>query len=105
MGALMFKRELVSQLINRLNEPRRFVQIVVGPRQTGKTTAVLQALEDIKTPTRFVSADDPTFVSTEWLRNEWEQARASAAAGETILVVDEIQKVGKWSDIVKLLWD
>ncbi|MDR1509532.1 MAG: ATP-binding protein [Synergistaceae bacterium] len=101
----MFSRNLVSQLAERLNEPRRFIQIIAGPRQTGKTTAVLQALEKINTPRRFVSADDPNPVSAEWLRNEWEQARALAAPGEAVLVIDEIQKAGGWSSIVKLLWD
>ncbi|MDR1622109.1 MAG: ATP-binding protein [Synergistaceae bacterium] len=101
----MFARILVSQLAERLREPRRFIQIVAGPRQTGKTTAVIQALEKINTPQHFVSADDPNLVSVEWLRNEWEQARALARAGEAILVIDEIQKVGNWSSIVKLLWD
>jgi len=101
----MFKRKLVSQLVDRLNEPRRFIQIVVGPRQTGKTTTVLQALEKMDAPTHFISADDPNLVSAEWLRNEWEQARSLAKTREAILVIDEIQKVGKWSSIVKLLWD
>jgi predicted AAA+ superfamily ATPase len=66
----MFKRALVSQLADRLNEPRRFIQIVAGPRQTGKTTAVLQALEKIYGKKIFVSADDPALISAEWLRNE-----------------------------------
>jgi predicted AAA+ superfamily ATPase len=101
----MFTRNLVSQLLERLNEPRRFIQIVVGPRQTGKTTAVVQVLEKTSTPRHFVSADDPSLVSTEWLRNEWEQARALAKTREALLVIDEIQKVGSWSSIVKLLWD
>ncbi|MCL2133998.1 MAG: AAA family ATPase, partial [Candidatus Bathyarchaeota archaeon] len=101
----MFKRKLVTQLVDRLNEPRRFIQIVVGPRQTGKTTAVLQALKEINKPTHFISADDPTLISTEWLYNEWEQARALAKTQEAILVIDEIQKIRKWSSIVKLLWD
>jgi predicted AAA+ superfamily ATPase len=101
----MFKRRLAAGLAARLREPRRFIQIVVGPRQTGKTTAVLQALEEIKAPTRFVSADDPNLVSAEWLHNEWAQARALTKSGEALLVIDEIQKVGKWSSIVKLLWD
>jgi predicted AAA+ superfamily ATPase len=96
---------LVSQLVERLNEPRKFIQIVVGPRQTGKTTAVLQALEQAKIPQHFVSADDPNLVSAEWLRNEWEQARAFAKGSEAILVIDEIQKIQDWSSIVKLLWD
>ncbi|MDR0325653.1 MAG: ATP-binding protein [Oscillospiraceae bacterium] len=101
----MFKRKLVFQLAERLNEPRRFIQIVVGPRQTGKTTAVLQALDELNMPTHFVSADDPSLHSVEWLRNEWEQARALAKPADAILVVDEIQKIKNWSSIVKLLWD
>lgn len=101
----MFRRALVLQLIERFNEPRKFIQIVVGPRQTGKTTAVLQALEQIKAPRHFVSADDPALVSAEWIRNEWEQARALAKKNATILVIDEIQKIDKWSSIIKLLWD
>jgi predicted AAA+ superfamily ATPase len=101
----MFSRTLVSQLADRLNEPRRFIQIVAGPRQTGKTTAVLQTLEKLSIPNRFVSADDPSLVSAEWLRNEWEQARSLAKTSELVLVIDEIQKAGKWSSVVKLLWD
>ncbi|MDR0350636.1 MAG: AAA family ATPase, partial [Coriobacteriales bacterium] len=101
----MFTRELVSQLVLRLNEPRQFIQIVVGARQTGKTTAVVQALEKWPKAKHFVSADDPNLVSAEWLRNEWEQARSLAKSGEAILTIDEIQKVSKWSSIVKLLWD
>ena len=101
----MYKRLLVSQLMERLNEPRRFIQIVTGARQTGKTTAVLQAINKLKIPSRFISADDPGPAQTEWLRNEWEQARALTKNGEIVFVIDEIQKIGKWSSIIKLLWD
>ena len=101
----MFSRKLVSQLVERLKEPRRFIQIVVGPRQSGKTTAVLQALKKVDIPAHFVSADDPSLISPEWLRNEWEQARAIAKTGEAILIIDEIQKIRYWPSLVKLLWD
>jgi predicted AAA+ superfamily ATPase len=101
----MFQRKLVAQLIDRLNEPRRFIQIVTGPRQTGKTTAVTQALKGLAVPTRFVSADDPNLASREWLQNEWEQARALTQNGAAVLIVDEIQKVSQWSSVVKLMWD
>jgi predicted AAA+ superfamily ATPase len=101
----MFTRALVAQLTERLLEPRRFIQIVVGPRQTGKTTAVMQTLERLPMQRHFVSADDPNLISAEWLRNEWEQARALAKSGDAILVIDEIQKIKNWSSIVKLLWD
>lgn len=101
----MFVRRLVPQLVARMNEKRKFIQIVVGPRQTGKTTAVLQSLKQLNIPHRFVTADDPNLSNTTWLRNEWEQARADAKSEEIIFVVDEIQKVKGWSAIVKLLWD
>ncbi|MDR1438739.1 MAG: ATP-binding protein [Clostridiales bacterium] len=86
-------------------EPRRFIQIVAGARQTGKTTAVVQAIGKTTAPQRSASADDPSLTSGEWLRNEWEQARALAKSGEAILVIDEIQKARNWPSIVKLLWD
>ena len=102
----MFTRRLVPQLVERMSEPRHFIQIVVGPRQTGKTTAVLQALECLDLPRRFVTADDPNLASALWIQNEWELARAEAKIkGETILVIDEIQKIKEWSSAVKMLWD
>lgn len=103
----MFQRKLVDQLIKRMKEERRFIQIVVGPRQTGKTTAVTQALEKTAFPRYYVSADDPSLVSGEWLKNEWEHARLLQRQNNepAILVIDEIQKVTGWSAIVKMLWD
>jgi len=101
----MYERKLVLQLVDRLNEPRQFIQIVTGPRQTGKTTAVMQALEKVKTQKHYISADDPSLISEIWLRNEWEQARVLAKSGSAILIVDEIQKISRWSSLVKLLWD
>lgn len=65
---------------------------MVGPRQTGKTTVVLQALESLKIPKHFASTDEPGLAQMEWLRNEWEQARSLAQNGEIVLVIDEIQK-------------
>ena len=104
---LMFERLLVGQLVNRLREDRHFIQAVIGPRQTGKTTAVLQVLEHVKTPYRFVSADEAAIPSREWLSNEWEYARLllSEDNSEAILIIDEIQKVSQWSTAVKALWD
>jgi len=103
----MYERELVKQLQGRLLEPRRFLQIVVGPRQTGKTTAVGQALGAVGLPVHAVSADDPTILGLEWIRREWDAARRlqRQTDGPVVLVIDEIQKIRQWSGIVKLLWD
>jgi predicted AAA+ superfamily ATPase len=103
----MFRRKLVTQLKERMAEKRLFMQVVLGPRQTGKTTAVLQSLKSLAKPYHFVSADDPAVVSLEWLRNEWEKARLmhKQSKKEIILAIDEIQKVPQWSSLVKFLWD
>ena len=103
----MYKRKLVEQLKVRMLEKRRFIQVVTGPRQTGKTTALLQALEAIPHPNHFISADDPVQVSPEWLRNEWEKVRIKQkqTGKEIILAIDEVQKIPAWPSMVKLLWD
>ena len=103
----MYKRKLVEQLKNRMREKRRFIQVVIGPRQTGKTTAVLQTLDSFSDTDHFVSADDPVQSSPEWLRNEWEKVRIiqKQAGKEIILAVDEVQKIPSWSSMVKLMWD
>jgi predicted AAA+ superfamily ATPase len=103
----VFERKLVKQLEKRLLEKRNFIQIVVGPRQTGKTTAVVQAIKNVKTPNYYVSADDAILTSKEWLNNEWMQARLlqKRTSKDTILVVDEIQKISDWPSLIKQLWD
>lgn len=102
-----FERALVTLLVSRLNEPRKFIQIVTGPRQTGKTTAIRQALRKTSLPHRYASADMAQAQSQEWLKTEWRQARdlISETSPTALLVVDEIQNVDQWSSVVKLLWD
>lgn len=36
---------LYSQLLSRVHEPRRFIQVLAGPRQVGKTTLARQVME------------------------------------------------------------
>lgn len=102
----MFRRELSLTLEKRLTEPRRFMQIVMGPRQTGKTTAVKQALEALGAPVVAMDAGAVRADPLARVRIEWEQARMLAArAGGAVLFIDEAQKVDGWSDTVKELWD
>lgn len=102
-----FERLLVSKLVSRLEEPRRFIQVVVGPRQTGKTTAVRQALGKVPLRHRFARASQDLGLPHEWLRREWQEARllAERSDGRAVLVVDEIQMIPQWSSVVKELWD
>lgn len=61
---------LAKHLLGRLAKPRRFIQVVAGPRQTGKTTAVQQALSKINLRHRFARASQDLTMPREWLRRE-----------------------------------
>ncbi|HZL05652.1 MAG TPA: AAA family ATPase, partial [Coriobacteriia bacterium] len=99
-----FQRPYGAVLAARLAEPRRFIQVVTGARQVGKTTLVQQVAEALPTPVRFASADEPTLRGTEWIAEQWEAARLEATP-DVVLVLDEVQKVVGWSETVKRLWD
>ena len=93
-------------VLARLTEPRRFIQVLAGPRQVGKTTLVRQVLEQVSEPFHYASADEPVINTTVWLSQQWELARMKAAQhGAAVLVLDEIQKIPRWSTLVKQLWD
>jgi predicted AAA+ superfamily ATPase len=113
--SLEIRRNTLASFTARLQEPRRFLQVMAGPRQVGKTTLVRQALASIATVAQqsgktiaqhSVSADNPGLVGTSWLSAQWEVARALAdQAGACILVLDEVQKLPAWTEEVKRLWD
>jgi predicted AAA+ superfamily ATPase len=103
----MIRQNIHSELLKRLKEKRRFVQVLAGPRQVGKTTVVRQVMEASKLPAHYASADEPTMRDRTWLEQQWDIARLKAREGKAgaLLVLDEIQKVADWSNAVKLLWD
>lgn len=124
-----YERAQVDTLVERLRrEPPRRIVAVFGPRQSGKTTIVDQALDRIRrtstTPTLYCATDDPgpptpageasvpsdrrppSPPGPDWIVRNWDEARARAErAGNCILVFDEIQEIPRWSSIVKGLWD
>lgn len=53
----MYKRSQYNILLSRIQEPRRFIQAVVGPRQVGKSTMVKQVLQDCGIPYLIDTAD------------------------------------------------
>lgn len=103
---MMKKRKSFEVLLKRLQEPRRFIQSLIGPRQVGKTTLARQVADELERPSRYVTADLATLQDTSWLQQQWDVARELAKSeGKALLIVDEIQKIPHWSDMVKLLWD
>jgi len=103
----MIRRSIHNELLKRLKEKRRFVQVLAGPRQVGKTTVVRQVMEASRMPAHYASADEPTLRDRTWLEQQWDIARLKAGEGKVgaLLVLDEIQKLADWSNAVKLLWD
>ncbi|MBI4622677.1 MAG: ATP-binding protein [Verrucomicrobia bacterium] len=97
-----YRRPFLDKLAERFGEKARFIQILVGPRQVGKTYAALQWVNNPGSKAVYVSADQLVPPSADWLREQWERARSS---GARLLVVDEIQKVSRWSEAVKMLWE
>ena len=129
---MTFERKQVATLVDRLNEEPRYLILVSGPRQSGKTTLVRQALARIDYPNQYIAVDQveykppdwdlslPGFDASEvavnpgysirdarWLAKVWERARTSALDSQSkfALVLDEIQTIPDWSAIVKGLWD
>ncbi len=101
----MYKRAIYPILQKRLSEKRRFIQVLAGPRQTGKTTLAQQILKSGTIQGIYASADGPTLQPHSWIEQQWEFGRLEAKKGSTVLILDEIQKIDNWSETVKKLWD
>ncbi|MGH8770557.1 MAG: AAA family ATPase [Burkholderiales bacterium] len=97
----MYTRPHADRLARRLAEPRRFIQVVAGPRQVGKTTFVEQVVAASNLASHIASADEPTLRGREWIEQQWEAARFKARdVDEAVIVLDEAQKVPNWSEVV-----
>ena len=101
----MFARPQLATLGDRLSAPRRFLQILAGPRQVGKTTLVRQAIAAFPGKAHYASADLPAVPESTWIEQQWRLARLLNGDAPTLLVLDEVQKVVRWSETVKMLWD
>lgn len=106
MPIASFHRPIYGQILKRILEKRRFIQVLSGPRQVGKTTLVQQIQSKLNFPTHYASADEPTLRDRTWLEQQWEIGRLNLKHnGHALLILDEIQKIKDWSETVKFLWD
>ena len=104
----MIKRSQLQLVVGRIKEERRFMQVLAGPRQVGKTTLVLQLLKEPGIQGFYVAADDISGIGLAWIEMQWEIARQRMKVAGTdpyVLIIDEIQKIPNWSETVKRLWD
>lgn len=101
-------RKQYHTLKARIQEPRRFMQVLAGPRQVGKSTLVGQVLQKVPIPYSVEVADAIDPKDRDWIRRVWEGARTTMTLrgeAERLLVIDEIQKIDNWSEVVKREWD
>lgn len=99
-------RIYVSELERRITKRREFIQLVVGPRQVGKTTILLTLLKRNPESTMYVSADDFPLKTDAYIDAAWETCRRREKTfGPMLLIFDELQKVPGWNEAVKRNWD
>lgn len=106
----MIERAYLEEIVRRIEGGRKFIQVLYGARQVGKTTMMRQLSSRLQIPTLFFSADDRIGGEQSWLREIWSRARfrlkeMSNPEAEVLLIVDEIQKIPNWSEVVKREWD
>ena len=112
-----YQRPQVDQLVFEITQDDLpLIVAVTGPRQTGKTTMIEQALARVDLPSRYLAVDEILAADRSlrdrhdqrvWLLNAWRRAREDAEKSERgfVLALDEIQHIDDWSLIVKGQWD
>lgn len=101
-------RKQYKTLKSRILESRKFMQVLAGPRQVGKSTLVNQVTKSIEIPYTLENADAVNPTDSDWIHRVWEGARTIMTIRgeqERLLVIDEIQKIDNWSEMVKREWD
>ena len=104
----MFKRQQATVLQSRIAEPRRFIQVIAGARQVGKSTMVKQVTQELTVPHLLTTAEEAPDKNPAWISYVWQQARQAMKLNhypEFLLVIDEIHKLDNWSEVVKAEWD
>ena len=80
----------------------------MGPRQVGKSTVVKQVLQELDAPYQLFTADNVPATNSAWVSDCWAAVRSlqkGKGLESVILVIDEIQKIANWSEVVKKEWD
>ncbi len=103
-----YKRKQYDVVMERIKESRLHIQVLMGPRQVGKSTLMDQVLQDVNMPYYLYNADGVNPNESDWISRIWQAVRNAMLLSQTkeaLLVIDEIQKIENWSEIVKREWD
>jgi len=98
----VIKLSYINELHEKIDQKNNLIQVLIGPRQVGKTTSILKLIEDHYAKNSiYVSADKVFNSDSSWLIQNWNIALAE----DKILFIDEIQKCENWSEVIKKLYD
>ena len=105
----MYQRPHFQKIIKRIESPRSFMQVLAGSRQVGKSTLAHQVKKSISFPSHYASTDGFASHGAQWIEQQWNIARQllkeTNNSSGALLILDEIQKISQWSEIVKRLWE
>lgn len=103
----IIQRESYAKVLEMIQSGSPFIQVICGPRQVGKTTAAKQIMDAIGFRALYSTADSAFQLGPEWLETQWLRAEreAKVSSGPVLLVLDELQKIAGWSDVLKGVWD
>lgn len=113
-----YLRRGVPEFLARLQRPRGLIEVIRGPRQVGKTTAIEQAIEHLlqsgipKTDILFVRFDQEVLREVRgglpqivrWFESTI-RGRPFQTGSQAYLFLDEVHKLDKWDEDVKHVWD
>jgi hypothetical protein len=104
---MIYQRPLQTALLSILSRSTPVINVLIGPRQVGKTTIARQIEQVIGIPTIYATADSPVPQDSTWIETHWRRAvsEGTATGAPVLLILDELQKVRGWSETLKLLWD
>jgi len=97
----------LARMRERLGEPAPArIQLLVGPRQVGKTTLLLALEREFGARAVYASADAPEAALPNWRENVWRRAEETAQTGtSSVLLLDEVQYLPDWTRWLKARFD
>ncbi|MBF0328729.1 MAG: ATP-binding protein [Nitrospirae bacterium] len=104
---MQFERPITKIIASALLKKLPVFQVLIGPRQVGKTIISSQVQKRLPYPSVYATADNPLPPGVEWIETQWRLAEIEAQNTKkpVVLILDEIQKIKGWSESIKMHWD
>lgn len=93
-------------LERRLTEqaPTR-IQLLIGPRQVGKTTLLFEIEKHFKQKVFYIALDSPEATLPNFWSLFWFKMEEEATKGQIVVLLDEAYMLPSWSELLKAQWD